>query len=301
MSYVAIDIGGSAIKAGVVNEKGEVRFKTSIPTPMCSYEKLLETLSKIVDWAKSKSDIKGIALSQPCVTNAKSAEALSEGALIYIKNTNPAKDLGQKFNLPYAAENDGNCAALAEVWVGSGQQADSLALVVCGTGVGGAVVVDKKIHAGHRNFAGEFGMFVTGFTPDGTPVLWSSNGSTLALVQEYARMTGKDSTQLNGKAIFELEAEGDEIAYKCIDQFFKTFAVGLHNIQHAYDPQLILIGGAISERKDFVDRIERALDWLYKPLTGLMSRPNVATCACGADANLIGAVYHLLTHSKNYS
>lgn len=300
MSYVAIDIGGSAIKAGVVNAKGEVRFKTTAPTPMDSFETLIETLSGIVDWAKEKAEIKGIALSQPCVTDAKSAEALSEGALIYIKNTNPAKVLGEKYNLPFAAENDGNCAALAEVWVGSGKQADSLALVVCGTGIGGAVVVDKKIHAGHRNFAGEFGMFVTGFNPDGTPVIWSANGSTLALVMEYARITGKDGTKLNGKTIFDLEAEGDEIAAKCIGRFFKTFAIGLHDIQHAFDPQLILIGGAISERKDFITRIELALDWLYENLTGLMSRPNVSACACGADANLIGAVYHLVTHSKNY-
>jgi len=294
MNYIAIDIGGTNIKAGIVTHEGDILEKMVAPTPQTSYDALIETLTDIVKWGKSIAQIEGIALSQPCVTDAKTADALSEGALIYIKNTNPAKTLGEKFGLPYSAENDGNCAALAEVWIGRAKEAANMALVVCGTGVGGAVVIDRKIIGGHNKFAGEFGMCITGFEADGSPVIWSKNGSTTALINHYASASGKDPKTLDGKKVFELADLGDEIAKSCVDNYFRIFAYGVHNIQHVYDPEVILIGGAISSRHDFVERVNHALDGIYSHLLGLMSRPQVAICACGADANLIGAVYHLL-------
>lgn len=294
MNYIAIDIGGSLIKAGIVTDEGVILEKMSVPTPKTDFDSLMEALTDIVEWARLISDIGGIALSQPCVTDAKTAEALSEGALIYIKNTNPAKVLGDKYGLPYSAENDGNCAALAEVWIGRAKDANNMALVVCGTGIGGAVVIDRKIIGGHRKFAGEFGMCITGFEPDGKPIVWSKNGSTTALINDYAQASSQDPNTLNGKIVFARADDGDEVAEACVAHYFKIFSYGLHNIQHIYDPELILIGGAISSRHDFVERIDRELDVLYTQLLGLMSRPKVAICACGADANLIGAVYHLL-------
>ena len=299
MKYLAIDIGGTAIKAGIVTSEGDVCEKMSTPTPMTDFEDLVSALSGIVIWAKSKAEIAGIALSQPCVTDADTAQALSEGALIYIKDTNPAQRLGELYQLPYSAENDGNCAALAEVWKGSAKAASSMALVVCGTGVGGAVVIDKKIISGKRKFAGEFGMFIMGEGENGEPLIWSAVGSTLALVNAYKEKSSDDSEGLSGKAIFDKAEAGDRLAIHCIDQFYKTFAHGLHNIQHVYDPELILIGGAISERPEFIPRIETEFDRLYSLMGGLMSRPSIGVCTGGADANLIGAVYHLLTQTNS--
>ncbi|HAS73825.1 MAG TPA: ROK family protein [Clostridiales bacterium UBA8960] len=294
MNYLAIDIGGSAIKAGIISSEGVVLSKMVQSTPMTCYEDLLDSLTTIVKWAKTLVEIKGIALSQPCVTDQKTGQALSEGALIYITEKNPAKDLGEKFGLPYAAENDGNCAALAEIWVGNGKHVNNLALVVCGTGIGGSVIIDKNIVSGKRNFAGEFGMSIMSEDENGRPLNWSELGSTLALVLRYAKRTKTDPSTLNGKKIFELAEAGDQEAQYCIHHFFRIFAYGVHNIQHVYDPDLILIGGAISERPDFVAHIEDALDVLYSQMLGLMSRPTVGVCGSGNDANLIGAVYHLL-------
>ncbi|MCD4714112.1 MAG: ROK family protein [Clostridiales bacterium] len=295
MNYVAMDIGGSAIKAGIINSKGQVLKKTSIPTPMGCLDDLIDVLSGIVEWAMKETEINGIALSQPCATDSVTGEALSEGSLIYIKDTNPSKILGEKFALPYAAANDGNCAALAEVWIGNAKEVSNVALVVCGTGIGGSVLIDQKIVDGKNNFAGEFGMFVTGFDEARNPVIWSANGSTKALVDDYAKRSGKDSKSLDGKAVFSLSDAGDPVAMACVADFFKIFAYGVHDIQHAFDPDVILVGGAISARPDFVARINEALDVLYTQLRGLMSRPSLSVCACGSDANMIGAVYHLLS------
>ncbi len=295
MNYVAMDIGGSAIKAGIINSNGQVLKKTSIPTPMGCLEDLIDVLSGIVEWAMQETTIHGIALSQPCATDAVTGEALSEGALIYIKDTNPSKILGEKYALPYAAANDGNCAALAEVWIGNAKDVGNVALVVCGTGIGGSVLIDQKIVGGKDNFAGEFGMFIMGFDEDRNPVVWSTKGSTKALVDDYAKRSGEDHKSLDGKAVFTRSDAGNPIAIACVSDFFKMFAYGVHNIQHAFDPDIILVGGAISARPDFVTRINEALDVLYTQLKGLMSRPSISVCACGSDANMIGAVYHLMS------
>lgn len=294
MNYVAMDIGGSSIKAGVINSEGLVLNKTILPTPMGSFEDLIDVLSEIVDWAMEMTTIDGIALSQPCATDATTGQALSEGSLIYIKDTNPSKVLGEKYALPSAAANDGNCAALAEVWIGNAKDENNVALVVCGTGIGGSVLIDQKIVGGKNNFAGEFGMFVTGFDEDLNPIIWSANGSTKALVDDYEKRSGEHPKSLDGKAVFARADAGDEIARACVSDFFKIYAYGVHNIQHSFDPDLILVGGAISARPDFVERIDEALDVLYTQLKGLMSRPSLSVCACGSDANMIGAVYHLL-------
>ena len=298
MNYISIDIGGTAIKAGVIDSEGEILHKMSVPTPKASYDALFHELCQIVEWAKSLTEIHGIAVSQPCATDSRTGQALSEGALIYISGTNPAKRLGEHFGLPYAAENDGNCAALAEVWIGNAKDVKNVALVVCGTGIGGSVIVDQKIISGKRNFAGEFGFFIAGFEPDGRPMTWSGNGSTTALINTYSKVTGEDVNRLNGIIIFERAEAGEEAAMKCVDDFYRVFAYGVHNIQHVYDPERILVGGAVSARPDFISRIEAQIDTLHSQLFGLMSKPELRVCACGADANLIGAVY-LLLHSTD--
>ncbi len=296
MKYLAIDIGGSAIKSAIIDAEGNIYEKTSLPTPQTNFEDFMERLTQIVHWGNSLTHLSGIALSQPCVTNSETAEALSEGALIYIKNTNPAKLLGEKFNLPYSAENDGNCAALAEIWIGGAKSAKDIALVVCGSGIGGAVVIDRKIKTGVNRFAGEFGMFVMGTDELGAPLTWSFKGATLSLVKDYALRVGKDYRYLDGKKVFEYADAGDSDAIASVDSFFRYFAFGVHNIQHVYDPELILIGGAISGRHDFIERLEVQLDWLNNQIEWLLARPKVAICECGADANLLGAVYHLLNN-----
>lgn len=298
MKFLAIDIGGSSIKSAIIDSKGLIYEKKSLITPQTDFDDLMDSLYEIVNWGKSIASLSGIALSQPCVTNTKTSEALSEGALVYIKDTNPAKLLGEKFSLPYSAENDGNCAALAELWLGAGKNKSDIALVVCGTGIGGAVVIDRKIKIGANRFAGEFGMFVLDTDETGKPVTWSTKGSTLALVKDYARLAGEDYKKLNGKAVFDLLDSGDSNAVKSVNSFFKTFAYGVHNIQHVYDPELILIGGAISSRHDFIERLEIELDWVSSQMEFIVARPKVAICECGPDANLLGAVYHLLKSHK---
>ncbi|MCK8058945.1 MULTISPECIES: ROK family protein [unclassified Fusibacter] len=300
MAYIAIDIGGSMIKAAVISASGDIIDRSAEKTPLNTYAALLKSLSSLVEWGQTVAPIEGVALSQPCVTDEETSQALSEGALIYIKGKNPAKDMGTMFDLPYSADNDGNCAALAEVWLGSAKDVSDMAFVVCGTGVGGAVVKNRVIHSGAHKFAGEFGIMITGFEQNtGVPIVWSDTGSTFALVKHYADTMNIAHDSVNGKQIFDLAESGDEIASACIREFYRMFAVGIHNVQHVYDPQVILIGGGISAREDIVDEINIELSKLYEHFKVAVSMPTVRRCTFEADANLIGAVYHHLNRHKS--
>lgn len=301
MNYLAIDIGGTDVKVAIINAEGIVQNRMRCPTPRTSYEDLMTCLDECVQWGLGVSTLAGIALSQPCVTDAQSGEAISEGALIYIKNQNPAKDLENRYGIPTAAENDGNCAALAELWIGGAKDLNHIALIVSGTGIGGAVVINREIISGHKLFSGEFGMIITEHSAEGRPMTWSECGSTQALVKQYAALMDVEESSLNGKIVFDRADAGDLLAKQCVDQYFKRFAIGIHNIQHVYDPELILIGGAVSARVDFLHQLHEKMTKLYSQMDGLMSQPDIAICACGADANLIGAVYHLIRQKGDKS
>lgn len=295
MFILGIDIGGTSIKAGVITSEGELKSLTSRPTPKTSYEALCQSLDALVEWAKNEYDLSGVAISQPCATDALTGACQSEGALGYILDQNIQADLANRHALRGSAENDGNCAALAEVWLGGAVDVKDMVLVVCGTGVGGAIVKDRLVHSGHRRYAGELGMCIHQYDADsGEYITWSHTGSTVALIKDYAKRAGLSYDDLDGKQVFARAQEGCQHASAAIKAFYFHLAVGVHNIQHVYDPELIMLGGAISVRSDFIQNIENALDQIYSTFDYKHSRPRLATSHLGPEANILGAVYHWL-------
>lgn len=292
--YLAIDVGGSAIKVGILDEQGAILCKESFKTPRDTYENLLGMLMRAFQWGKSQKDLQGIALSLPFVLDSVTGKVISEGPFPFISTEDIMTDLESITGLPVSAENDGNCAALAEIWIGSAKDVQNMALIVSGTGIGGAVIQNREVWHGKNHFSGEFGMTLLGWDSNGIPYSWSEVGSTHGLVKAYARMKNIDANAITGKLIFSEMDAGDKDAKFCVDQFVRYFAQGIHNIQHTFDPELVLIGGGISEREDLIDRIDDTLNVLYKKFSVKASRPTVGKCTFGADANMIGALYHHL-------
>ena len=292
--YLAIDVGGSATKVGILDEQGTILSKESFKTPRDTYEHLMSVLTKAFHWGKSQKNLHGVALSLPFVLDSVTGEVISEGPFPFISDKEIIADFENITGLPVSAENDGNCAALAEVWLGSAIDAQNIALVVSGTGIGGAVIQNREVWHGKNHFSGEFGMTLLGWDTNGIPYSWSEVGSTYGLVKSYAKMKNIDVNALTGKMVFSEMDAGDEVAKKCVEQFVKYFAQGIHNIQHTFDPEMVLIGGGISEREDLILRINEALTNLYKRFSVRASIPLVRKCTFGADANLIGALYHHL-------
>lgn len=295
MGYIfALDLGGTNTKYAVMNTEGKIIEKGKQTTA--------KTLDGMLDFIKEKVEgysacgFVGIAISAP---GAITADGVINGfsAVPYIHGPNMKEIIEAKTNLPVHIENDANCAALAEMWQGSAKDKRDVAVVVIGTGVGGAIVKDGKIHKGANLHGGEFGyMIVHSYDSQKEFETMSDLASTASIIRRVAAARGVEVDTLSGEGIF-LDAEnGDPIAIKAIDEFYRMLAIGCYNIQYAYDPELILLGGGISARSEMIARLNEELAYVVANVDAAMITPLVHACHFLADANLIGAVYNFLQH-----
>lgn len=290
-NYLAIDIGGTSIKVAIVTDEGKLLDKKSYPTPQDSYDELLKTIKNIVAFYKKNHKLLGIGFAIPAATDSVNGIIKSKGSLIYIKNQSFIEDLKTTETLPMIIENDANCAALAEVWLGSAKNNNNIVFLVIGTGIGGAVINNRKVSSGANLFAGEFGYGIHNFDYENlSGDIWSLTSATQILVNEAAEVLGIEANELNGKKVFQLAYENNTLK-SLIDKFFFNLAIGIHNIQYYMDPEKIIIGGGISQRSDLIDEINNRLKIIYNKLGIDEIFPKLDTCTFNNDANLLGAVY----------
>lgn len=285
-----VDIGGTSIKVGVLDLEGNILDKSSLEV---SHE-LNEFTENLIDWiekVKSIYDLQGIAISSPGAVDTKTGIVGGSSAIPCIHGHNWKEILNQATGLPVSIENDANCAALAEVFNGASQSVKDLLFLVCGTGIGGAIVKDGKIHSGKHLHGGEFGYMIME-EKDGEFYNFSNVASTMSFVRK-ARDYYKDDTY-DGLKVFKEAAKGNEFCIEILDRFYLNLAKGIFNIQYIYDPELILIGGAISQREDFINRINEKIDYLLEKIDIAKVRPNLGICSHKGDANLIGALANFI-------
>lgn len=291
--YLCIDIGGTAMKIGVLDEEGNIIESASKKTPD-SLEKMYQLIEDVFQ-KYEKNNLQGLALSMPGAVDSEKGIIGGSSALDYIHGPLIKKDLESRLNIRVEMENDANCAALAEVWKGAASDVDDCCFIVSGTGIGGAVVKDKRIHKGKHLHGGEFGYMIADFDFETKEMkTWSDVGSTVAVVRAVAKEKGLDVSSLNGKDIFDHYRE-DTVYEKAVDKYYFVLAKGIYNLQYAYDPQKIIIGGGISVRDDLLDEVNQRLDIIFEKFTHAKIRPDVLTCEYHNDANLLGALYHFLT------
>ena len=291
MYFISFDVGGTSVKYALLNDTGHIFEKSSYKTPVSTKEAFYKEIIDIVNNYCLKYEISGICISSPGIIDSKKGTVNLIYAIPALQGVNVKRELEEILQIDVAIENDAKCAALAEVWQGNAKNYQDSVFVVVGTGIGGAVVKNKKIHHGANLFSGEFGMMIMN-TPEGKIENWSYLGSAINLVKRCVAITG--DTTLDGEKVFEMAYSGNEDIKKEVNKFYNYLAMGIYNLQFLYDPQAIIIGGGISKRTDLVENVNKALDEIYK-VTG--AGPNISvvkTCEFTADANLIGALYNFL-------
>ncbi len=287
MRILSVDIGGSSVKYGIVNSNGELSERGSLPTP-----ETLEGLYGLIEELFHQTGAEGIALSCPGAVDCQTGYISGSSAVSYIHGPNIKADLSERLQTKVEMENDANCAALAEVWLGAAKSANDCCFVVCGSGIGGAVVKDRKIHHGAHLHGGEFGYMVINYDAKHTDI-WSHH-SNVAVVKKAEKELGEP---LDGKKLFD-GTETNAIYEKYADDFYTSMAVGMFNVQYMYDPEMIIIGGEISKRADILDQIERRMDLLLVNIPEAHIRPVIRKSQFGNQANLIGAAYHYMNAGK---
>jgi len=297
MNYLSMDVGGTNIKYGILNEKGEILFKDKFPTEK-NKEEFLENIEKLAEKYKKSHDIMGLALSMPGVINPKTGKLITAGALYELYGLELKEELEKDIALPVSVENDVNCVALAEKWLGNGKDSQNFICMAIGTGIGGAIIINDRLYNGHRFAAGEFGFMISKGVIQGdtrTSSLSLTSSTQGGIIDAYERLAG---VSISGEEIFEKYMEGDSIATKVFKEFYENLSIGIFNLIFSLDPEKVLIGGAISENEKVIEELNSYVLNIknsHKDMQNL-ELAKIEACKFNNDSGIIGALYnHLYT------
>ena len=263
--YLGIDIGGTAVKLGIVDETGKVLCKGEQSVNFDGYQTpVLDTVRKaakefLTAQAIPVENLSGIGVS--ATGQIDSRKGIVAGTCGNFPNYigSPIKAaLEQDFGLPVTVANDANCMTLGEVWVGGAQGYTDVIGVTLGTGVGGGILTGGRLLEGARGLGGELGHYRT-HALDGVPCTcgatgcWERYAATTALVRAAKE---KDPAWTDGRAIFAAAEAGNPEVLSLLDAWTDEIAQGLAGMVHIFNPQLILIGGGVSaQQKLLIDPI----------------------------------------------
>ena len=309
--YLGIDIGGTAVKFGLVNGEGVMVSEVSeYPVKFDNYETpIIETVVKSAREFMSKNnknffDINGIGVSATGGINSKLG--IVEGSAGHIKNwkgTNIKKRLEAEFGMNTAVLNDANAAALGEMWKGAAKGRKNVVVMTIGTGVGGGIIVDSKILLGSKGFAGEIGHIPVNV--DGEKCSCENTGciehygSTSALVRNVknavisGEITGINVDETDGRLIFKEVSAGNKAVIKYVDEWINYISAALIGLVHTFNPEMVILGGGVSKQKElFVDKVRDKV--LHGVMHNFAQDLSIEAAELGNNAGIIGAVKFLI-------
>ena len=285
MNILAIDIGGTMIKYGLVSSDGEILSTDKIETEAeKGLENILNKIDNIFKRYKKNNPV-GIAVSGTGQINGMIGKVIGGNPIIpnWI-GTNLVKILEEKYNLPIVLENDVNCVALGEKWVGAGKDLSNFICLTIGTGIGGGIILNNQLFRGENFVAGEFGHILI------KKGEFEQFASTTALIRLVKERTGKT---LNGKEIFDLEKKEIVEYQEVISEWIENLTDGLSSIVYCFNPaNMILGGGVIGQGEPLINRIKNSLFKKIGPQ--FKEKLNITQAKLGNNAGMIGASYLLL-------
>lgn len=308
---IGIDVGGTKIAAGVVDEQGRVLARGRADTPGTDPAAILDTIGDLVDELRGEHDdsvgeIGALGIGAAGFVDASGSTVLFAPHLAW--RDEPLRDAAaERTGLPVVVENDANASGWAEWRFGAVQGEPHVVLVTLGTGIGGAIVIDGKPYRGRFGLAGEFGHMQV--VPDGLPCdcgnrgCWEQYASGNALVRDarelivarspvahYLRdLVEGDADRLTGPMVSEAARHGDPAAIELITEVGNWLGTGLAGLTAAFDPDCIVVGGGVSEAGDLL--LEPSRESFSRTLTGRGFRnpPPIMPAFLGPDAGFIGA------------
>lgn len=289
MAILSFDIGGSSVKYAVIEKTGKILAKGKKTTPQ-EKEEFFRLIENVAASYRRAYTIEGAGFSFPGAVDDVSGVIGGSSALPYIHDFPIRQELERRLSLSAALENDANCAALGESWLGVGKEHEDLVFLVIGTGIGGAVVKGKRIHHGKHLHGGEFGYMVS----DASHRILSDTGATRILAERVADAKGLPREEMDGRKAFALADAGDADALQAVSAMYEALAMAIYNLQYAIDPEIFVLGGAVSERPGFAEEIGKRVDIILKDVGVARIRPVIRPAQFGNDANLLGAVRALL-------
>lgn len=287
MNHLAFDIGGNFIKFGIISKENDIISRGKFVTPLDNMENFLKCIKKIYD--KYKDVISGIAISMPGKIDNYNGRSYTAGALTYLEGANIV-DLFHTFtDMPVAVENDGKCAALAESWFGTLKDVNSGIVLVFGTGVGGGIIINNRLHRGYNNVGGEFSFMLNSNDLENSQS-FGQYGNVRALIDGVEKKKGLKAGSLTGEEAFSRINHNNEGAYQALVEYCDLITLYLYNLQHILDPEKIAIGGGISEQEIFINCLKDRIRLFKEERPYLLATPDIVQSEFKNDANLLGAL-----------
>ncbi|MFD1860037.1 ROK family glucokinase [Aeromicrobium camelliae] len=303
---VGIDIGGTKIAAGVVDEDGRVVARARRETPTTDPVAIVDAIADVTAQFRAEYTVRAIGIGAAGYVDVSQSTVLFSPHLAW--RHEPLRDaVARRTRLPVLVDNDANAGGWAEWRFGAAQNEPDLVMVTLGTGIGGAIVIDGQPYRGHFGIAGEFGHMRV--VPDGLPCecgnvgCWEQYASGRVLQRraraaalegsEFGRKllaeAGGDLERVDGASVGRHALAGNEVARAWVSDVGDWLGVGLANVAAAVDPGLFVIGGGVSENGELLLSPARAA--FARTLTGrgYRAEARIVGAHLGPDAGLIGA------------
>ena len=309
MIYIGIDVGGTTIKAGAVDEQGNILYKHSCPTGVeRGYEPMIRDMAELGFSAVEKSghareEVKAIGIGIPGIMDQRT------GIIPLCTNLNwhnvPILEEMKKYtDVPVYVDNDATVAGLAESVKGVSAGCSDSVFVTLGTGVGGGIVIGGKVFSGSHGVASEIGHMTTvdggELCSCGNRGCWERYASATALIREGRKLCAENSScalmyavdgdpeKITAKHVIDLAKAGDPGCSALFANYVHHLAVGMRNLINLYDPEVIVLGGGVSHAGEFLlNAVREALPKYVFFKTMPFARVELAQLT--NDAGIIGA------------
>jgi glucokinase len=309
--FVGLDVGGTSMKAGVVDDVGHPLASVSLPTEAYrgqafGLERMCETIRQAVVAAGLKmSDISAIGVATPGTMDIPGGLILDPPNLKPWRNVPVRDHVRNAFQLPTAFQNDANAAAFGEFWAGAGRDVHSMVLFTLGTGVGGGIIVGDLVLEGEHSHGAELGHMKIEMTSPrqcgcGRWGCLEAYASATAVVKRAVEALSQPGVKsplqayqtkeggLTARDIFDASNNGDPLADKIVEDTAYYLAVGAMNMMHTIDPNMVVFGGGmIAAGEPFLDRIRKFVKELAFPVPA--AKTTICFAQLGSDAGFIGA------------
>lgn len=309
MYYIGVDLGGTSMKVGLLNDAYEIiRHETAPTLSERAPEEIVKDMAalchKVIEQEGiTTKDVHSVGIGCPGLASPKDGVILFASNLPF-NNLNVREIMQRYIDIDVYVDNDANCAALGEAVCGAAEGKDNVVVVTLGTGVGGGIITNGKIYSGAFCGAGEVGHHV--IMMDGLPCgcgrkgCWEQYASATALIRQAKEAAAKNPESeimamaeynlenINAKIVFDAAQAGDETAKAVLDQYFKYVAFGVASIVYMLEPDAVVLGGGMSRQEE--NLTGPITEYVRKEMEGgFPLRTEIKAAVLGNEAGIIGA------------
>jgi glucokinase len=303
---IGVDVGGTKIAAGVVDDAGRLLATQRRETPATGSASVVLTIGDVVAELRRDHNVRAVGIGAAAFIDKARASVLFAPNLAW-KDTPLRAEVERRVHLPTVVENDANAAAWGEFRFGAGADVDDMLLVTVGTGVGGGVVIDGSLYRGGFGVAAEIGHLrmvpgghLCGCGNRGCLEQYASGRALVREAREVAlanspqatgilELAGGDADAITGPMVTKAAAAGDGLAVELLGDVGRWLGEGIASLAAVLDPTMVVLGGGVSEAGAML--LDPTLAAFRRSLTGRRYRPELtlALATLGNTAGLIGA------------